>query len=282
MKIGIIASTNKLIKNIFYYDELESTNTLMLTELDATYNIKQKFGYYDVVVTDKQTKGHGRYNRAWSSPQKENIYMSITAPILDYNDFCKLNIRIAVGIQRTLKKFGLDNTKIKWANDVVVTSSRSDKSKIKKIAGILFETRIDPVNSENSRTVIGVGVNINSKFSHLKGVDDDLFNRATSLYEEKCKLTVLDDVRLDLISEIDLALYDVIVAKNFNPKDIWESSSAYLGELITITHNGEKITVRELGVNDVGELIVTNESVAKNGVTQTINLGEIGYDIVKK
>lgn len=148
---------------LFSFDSVTSTNDIAkkLAELD--------FPEGTAAMAGRQTKGRGRLERKWISPDGENIYVSIVLrPKINCNDIPFLSILGAVGVAKTIKEFYKGQVLIKWPNDVLV--------KEKKISGILSELKTNADNVEH--VIMGIGVNLNSS---LKNFDEDLKKISISL-----------------------------------------------------------------------------------------------------
>ena len=122
-----------------HLDETESTNDICLNELNNS-NIPI------LVTADMQTKGRGRNEKEWNSPNG-NLYFSFgfTRHNLINGLSVKVGLILAESLQQILKK----NVLLKWPNDLFYLN--------KKVGGILVET-----SSMNNifKIVIGIGVNL--------------------------------------------------------------------------------------------------------------------------
>jgi BirA family biotin operon repressor/biotin-[acetyl-CoA-carboxylase] ligase len=112
-----------------------------------------------VVSAKEQTKGRGRWGRSWVSPAGKNLYVTLVF-FSNQTAFACTQI-VALIVQRLLQEAGV-YAEIKWPNDILVNEH--------KIAGILAE-RFD------SRTMIGVGLNVNMSQSDCKNIPQ----KATSM-----------------------------------------------------------------------------------------------------
>lgn len=138
-----------------HYKELNSTNSYVLDNFDDL-----KMG--DVVVTDVQTSGRGRFDRVWEGSSSENIYMTfvIKPENIDGFPFVNLTQYLSVVLNRVLNRDYGVNSSIKWPNDLLFEG--------KKISGILAEVKTN--GGKMSGVALGVGINVNcdmSKFQEL-------------------------------------------------------------------------------------------------------------------
>lgn len=107
--------------------------------------------HFTVVTAKKQTKGRGRYDRKWDSPEG-NLYISVLfreklTPLISYIG--------AVSVRETI-----GSSQIKWPNDVLIGG--------KKAAGLLLEA----VNDQY--VILGIGINIAHAPDYAAKVDEDI------------------------------------------------------------------------------------------------------------
>jgi BirA family biotin operon repressor/biotin-[acetyl-CoA-carboxylase] ligase len=154
------------------------------SEINSTQNYAKKIAARSdagtIVLAAKQTKGRGRFEKEWASPEG-GLYFSIILkpaclsgrqeikpdkiPLITY----KMALAIVDSIkEKTGKKYDVF---IKPPNDVIV----KHKNSYKKIAGILTESSI--IKNKIEWVVLGAGININNK------IPKNLKNAAVSLKE---------------------------------------------------------------------------------------------------
>ena len=140
--------------NIIHFDKLNSTNAYGLEHFE-------ELSHGDVITTDIQLKGRGRFDRVWSGDFSDDIYMSIIIKP-DNSDFPFPNLTqyLSVVTNRVLNRDYVIKSNIKWPNDILF--------KGKKLAGILSEGKI--INGRLAGVVLGIGINVNRE------VFDDLPN----------------------------------------------------------------------------------------------------------
>ena len=131
-------------KNIYYFDELDSTNQWL----------KQhhcKIG--DVVIANMQTNGRGRNGRSFFSPKNKGIYISfLIQPKKE--DFLKITALCAISLVKTIQNNYSLQPQIKWINDIIIEN--------KKVAGILCEGLYNYHSKKIDKMIIGVGINVHS------------------------------------------------------------------------------------------------------------------------
>jgi BirA family transcriptional regulator, biotin operon repressor / biotin---[acetyl-CoA-carboxylase] ligase len=115
------------------------------------------------VVADRQTRGRGRLDHAWESPEG-GLYLSIVlaAPARHLSLVpLAVGARLADGVDQ---RYHLP-MRVKWPNDLCVVSPGG---RARKLAGILIDAVKDP--AERTRLVAGIGLNVavpNERFSPL-------------------------------------------------------------------------------------------------------------------
>lgn len=128
------------------YKELNSTNTFVLNNFDEL-----KTG--DVVITEIQTCGRGRFERVWEGSSSENIYMTFVLKPDNIAQFPYINLTqyLSVVTNRVLNRDFSVKSVIKWPNDILFEG--------KKLAGILAEAKV--VGTEVHGIALGIGINVN-------------------------------------------------------------------------------------------------------------------------
>ena len=135
-----------------HFNRLKSTNTYVLdnfSELDMG----------DVVTTDIQTGGRGRFDRTWQGMASDNIYMSFVIKPENIDSFPCVNLTqyLSVVFNRILNKKYAIMSYIKWPNDILFEG--------KKLSGILAETKLNGNKLEG--VVLGIGINVNNAPSEI-------------------------------------------------------------------------------------------------------------------
>ncbi len=127
---------------------LPSTNTLAL----------ERARPWRVVVTDHQTQGRGRLDRAWQTPAGVALTLSATVPLVRGG---WLPLAAGVAVAQALEAHAGLATGLKWPNDVLVPADGH-----RKVAGILCE--VAPVTSDGGPVaVVGIGVNLSQTRAQL-------------------------------------------------------------------------------------------------------------------
>ena len=125
-KIEAALTTSVIGRELYYYDETDSTNiqAKLAGETDGTHGA--------LFVANEQNAGRGRRGRAWSTPKGTSIAMTfLLRPDVPIENVSRLTILSALATARALADTAGLQAQIKWPNDVVVGG--------KKICGILTE-----------------------------------------------------------------------------------------------------------------------------------------------
>lgn len=140
------ALSNLPIPNIFYFNEIDSTNEQALKIMSS--NLDE----FSILVADRQTAGRGRMGRKWvTTPGSSLAFTVILHPLKEERQYMGffsflgglalcLAIEAHCGIQPN----------VKWPNDVLLSG--------KKTAGILAESAFQ--GEELAGTALGIGVNL--------------------------------------------------------------------------------------------------------------------------
>jgi len=158
--------------NILKLDAVDSTNTYAATLLK---NQKPPEGL--IIQAIHQTHGRGQMGTIWHSPAGESLTFSVILMphFLSPDKQFYLNMAVSLGVFEYLSIKGIPGRMIKWPNDIIAGR--------KKLAGILIENSL--LGNTIQHSIIGIGLNVNSK-------NESLLNLATSLSVETGRLYDLD------------------------------------------------------------------------------------------
>lgn len=129
-------------------DVVESTGS---TNADLVARAGDPDADRHVLVAEEQVHGRGRHERAWSSPPRAQISMSILLRLRGIAPHALgwLSLLTGVAVVDAVRATAGLNANLKWPNDVLIDG--------RKIAGILAEVA---VASADPAVVIGVGLNV--------------------------------------------------------------------------------------------------------------------------
>jgi BirA family biotin operon repressor/biotin-[acetyl-CoA-carboxylase] ligase len=177
-----------------------------------------------LVTADEQTAGRGRQGRAWTSPPRSAVLMSLV--VREPNEILPLLAAVAI-----CDALPVECT-IKWPNDVWLDR--------RKLAGILVEGR-----PQQGWAVLGVGLNVSSM-----EFPEELRDSATSLRVAGIETdveTILDALLLSLDRWLRAPQAAVLAA--------WRRRDAIRGEPVRWTAGDGTAA----GIDDSGALLVDTE-----------------------
>lgn len=140
-----------------------------LAKIGSTQNYAKKIAEKSIsgtiVVSDKQTKGRGQFERKFNSPSGGLYFSLILKPETAPQELPGITRKMAVAavetITRTVKNKEY-TVFIKPPNDIMVGRvTKNDGQQYRKIAGILTESSLH--GRKIDYVVVGVGVNINNR-----------------------------------------------------------------------------------------------------------------------
>ena len=139
-----------MTEDVFFtiLDTVDSTNNYAMGRVDAGL---AKHGM--LWFTKEQTAGKGQRGKTWATEKEKNIAMSLVlepARLKITNQF-HLNAAVALSCFDFFLKYGGDETKIKWPNDLFWRD--------RKAGGILIENKFQ--GKIWKWAVVGIGININ-------------------------------------------------------------------------------------------------------------------------
>lgn len=130
-----------------HFDILNSTNSYVLEHFE-------ELGMGDVVITDIQNNGRGRFDRVWEGNSSDNIYMTLVIKPQQIENFPFVNLTqyLSVVMNSVFNEDYFILSNIKWPNDILFEG--------KKFVGILSEAVTQ--NGKIIGAALGVGINVNT------------------------------------------------------------------------------------------------------------------------
>ena len=236
---------------ILIFDTLESTNkTAKQLALTGT-----KEG--TTVVAFSQTKGRGREDRSFFSPDKSGIYFSIILrPELSPERAVLITSAAAVAVSRAIEKLTTSKADIKWVNDIFVNG--------KKVSGILTESVFSGVGDKNFFAVLGIGINLTVPKGDFP---KEIQNIAGAILESDKK-----DLRLPMVKAVldeFFAIYEKLETSNYLEE--YKKRLILLGKDITFQKEGKTLVAKVLDIDENCSLVVKT----LEGETVNISSGEV-------
>lgn len=214
-----------------------------------------------VVLAEKQSKGHGRFERFFFSPADSGLYMSIILrPNLSPSECLLITTLAAVAVAETAEILTSHPAKIKWVNDIFF--------KEKKIAGILAESAFTPDGQKIDYVILGIGLNI---YPPKDGFPKSLQNVAGSLFEApvphgRCRVA-------SCILNRFFSYYPHINNKLF--LDSYKKRSFLTGKTIEIQKSNQTYAAKVLDIEDDFSLRIK----LPNGEIKNLSSGEVSIKI---
>jgi len=269
---------NEIIANtdIKYHKYLEQHKIVIFNEIPSTNNyllecVSKNNNEIIFCLAEKQTAGRARNDRVWFSPIG-NIYLSILWQFkFNINQLSGLSLAIAVAVNRTLKKYGINDIKLKWPNDILWQD--------RKLAGILIETFPANECKDLYNVIIGLGLNIDlniempllvSQCNNVSPIDLTTITKKTP--ERNRLIGLLINSILDAIF-----LFQNNGLQSFIKE--WQTADYSCGKLVTISSGENIISGIHRGINEQGYLlleVILDDSTSK---LYTIASGEVSLRI---
>ncbi len=215
-----------------------------------------------VVLSELQTGGRGRYDRAFFSPAG-GLYMSLVLrpEYLPFSGSTLVTTFVGLAVCEAIEEVTGKHPGIKWVNDLLLDG--------KKICGILTEAVTDFESGRLSWIVAGIGINIHSA---PEDFPPELQNTAASVDPER----EIPGIRNRLSAAI---LNRILGAEPFpEQSDLLEryrKRLIMLGRNVLVSRAGESWPAVALDLDPEGRLILQRE----NGDLLSLSSGEISISI---
>ncbi len=235
-------------------DEIDSTNDEAARQLAA--GRPAPF----VVLARRQTRGRGRFGRAWHSAANGNLYASFAfRPRVAPDRMQTFTLWMGVNVCELIVNFAGLNPGLKWPNDLVFDG--------RKAGGMLTEARVDADHIRD--LVFGLGLNINSA---PDAWPDELSRRAISLSEVAGGPLDFNRLTAALIGRVLLA-YDTFAEGEHRRTfaDLWNRFDLLKGRSVVVVEGERRHAGTVTGVDDEGGLVLRDE----RGRSQRFRAGEV-------
>ena len=125
-----------------------------LEECESTFDEARSLPAWCVVSTRRQTKGRGRFNRAWYADEG-GLWATYNLPLTEESErpWGLLPLVAGAAVMDALENFRIPGLRLRWPNDVLVGKA--------KLAGILVE------RPQPNKASIGVGINVRNSIGPL-------------------------------------------------------------------------------------------------------------------
>lgn len=250
--------------NLELINVTDSTNKY----LNSSATIKP---HASVVIANIQTKGKGRRGRSWQTSVGESLAMSLLWKFdKGASGLSGLSLVIGVAIQRLMKKIGINNSFLKWPNDLLILEDDA----YFKLAGVLIELQGD-LESRCS-AVIGVGINYDLSNDIIKNIDQPVTNIKKYLNSD----IDLNQLSAMLIREIIGSLSEFESNGFSSIREEWLLYNAFKDKTISfIKSSGEIITGQIVDIETDGALkILQNNGMHEKLISGEVSQQKINFD----
>lgn len=231
--------------------EVESTNNYAMAQVQA-----QMAEHGSAWFAHHQTAGKGQRGKSWLTDAGLNILLStVIEPVnLRADDQFKLSAAIATACYDFFSSYALEETRIKWPNDIYW--------KDRKAGGILIENILQ--GEQWKYAIAGMGININqtefpgglSNPVSLKQITGKDFN-TVELAKELCSYVNMRWQQL-------VAGEFLLILEDYN-KGLYKA-----GEMATFKSGEQIFRATVKSVNSKGELVINNGEIICYGETEWI------------
>jgi len=226
-------STDIIGRRIIYFDTIDSTNNY------AKELVHKQTDEGTVVIAGIQTKGRGRKERQWISPEGGLWFSIVLYPNIPPYHGMLVTMMISASIANAIKKVVGIEPVIKWPNDLLINN--------KKVCGIL--TELDAEMDKINYCVVGIGINVNNN------IEDEIKDIATSIRIENNSISKVELLK-QILCEID-ENYKKLISKNIKYiRDLWFSYSNIIGKKISVKLEDNVFEGIVKDIDDSGCLIV--------------------------
>jgi len=236
-------STSYIGKEIYYFPELKSTNTIAK---EKALHKAEGINEGTLIIAERQSAGKGRLGREWFSPAG-GIWLSIILyPQLSPSYISRITLMTAVAVVKAIKICTQIKSQIKWPNDILINE--------KKVCGILTEmsAELDIINW----VVVGIGVNVNIKQQEFP---EDIRERTTSLKEVLGKKVLRVKLAQIFLQECEKYYESLKRRESSSILKEWKLYSHTLGRKIRVDMGERIITGEAVDINEEGVLILKKE-----------------------
>ncbi|HEU5080279.1 MAG TPA: biotin--[acetyl-CoA-carboxylase] ligase [Opitutaceae bacterium] len=219
-------------------DEIDSTNDEAMRQLAA--GRETPF----VITAKKQTRGRGRFGRAWDSDSSANLYSSFAfRPQVEPERMQTFTLWMGINVCEVVANFTRSSPGVKWPNDILFEG--------RKAGGMLTEARMDADQIRD--LVFGLGLNINKAPENLP----DAARKATFLAEQTRAPLDINKFTAALIGRV-LTAYQQFVSGEYKRDfaERWHACDVLREKPVSLIHGPQQIRGIAAGIDDEGSLLV--------------------------
>ena len=212
------------------------------------------------IIAQRQTKGRGRFGRAWHSEDNGNLYASFAfRPNLEPARMQMFTLWMGANVCELVANFCRTQPGLKWPNDLLFDG--------RKAGGMLTEARMDADQIRD--LVFGLGLNVNAP---ADGWPAELADRAVSLAEHTRHPLDLNKFTAALIGRV-LQAYDRFVDGSYSKTfaDLWNRYDVLRDRPVAVLTPTQRVAGIAVGIDDEGSFVVRTDK----GRTERFRAGEV-------
>lgn len=247
-RIAELLATSKKFSGdgIYYFEEIESTNSWLLAQNGMCGQIDGK-----ICLTERQTAGKGRRGKFWLASASSAVLLSMGWNLQESSSQ-GLSLVSGLAVVHALQELGVKGIQLKWPNDVIADG--------KKLGGILVEISA-------ADCVIGVGINVNIPPS----LDMQIEQPWTDLYALGFQLD-----RDQLVAAIVLNHERFLLSYRINGfvsfVDRWNALHAYQNQLVEVVSADNYWSGTALGTDEQGAFLVKSGGVVRRIISADVSI----------
>jgi BirA family biotin operon repressor/biotin-[acetyl-CoA-carboxylase] ligase len=226
-----------------------------------------------LAVADEQTAGRGRNGRSWTAPSGAGLLASLgfRPAYLEPQAQWRLAAIAAVAMAKAAEQVAQlpeGTVHLKWPNDLVVSS---EGGQVRKLAGVLGETRGAGTNDPTA--VVGIGVNVDWDPARFP---PELAAEMTSLRQLAPGIRATTASLLETFTMRLGPLVDMLRTGAF-PSEAWRGRQLTSGTVVRLERpDGSSETVKAVDVDPASGALVI-ESLLGERPPRAVTVGEIRH-----
>jgi BirA family biotin operon repressor/biotin-[acetyl-CoA-carboxylase] ligase len=236
----IVAET--FVEHVEFHDAIASTNDRAL-ELAGQYDGRFPL----LVLTDKQTAGHGRGTNRWWAGRGAltfSLLLECEAAKLPPNRWPKVSLTAGLAVCEAIEELRVcQPVGLKWPNDVFLEG--------RKVSGILIEV---PKNRRLS-LVLGIGINVNNSW---RDAPPELQTKTTALCDVAGRRIPPMEVLLRVLQRLADGL-ESIGTRDDELRARWRERCILTGRSVELEIGPRRIAGLCHGIDDDGALLVETD-----------------------